>query len=87
MLQIGQRAREFKLYGVLRDRVGEYSLQSLKGNWLVLFFYPADFSFICPTEVVGFGKPNVSAGPERFSSTSLEGEEKGEGGLSLTFNC
>ena len=56
MLRIGQKAPEFRLSGVLRGKVDEYSLTSLTGNWLVLFFYPADFSFICPTEVVGFSK-------------------------------
>jgi alkyl hydroperoxide reductase subunit AhpC len=36
--------------------VSEYSLGASKGKWLVLFFYPADFTFICPTEVTGFSK-------------------------------
>jgi alkyl hydroperoxide reductase subunit AhpC len=30
------------------------TLRSLRGRWVVLFFYPADFSFVCPTEVRGF---------------------------------
>jgi peroxiredoxin 2/4 len=30
------------------------SLRELRGKWVVLFFYPADFSFVCPTEVRGF---------------------------------
>lgn len=30
------------------------ALRSLRGRWVVLFFYPADFSFVCPTEVRGF---------------------------------
>jgi hypothetical protein len=34
----------------------ELYLQRLKGKWLVLFFYPADFTFVCPTEVTGFGR-------------------------------
>lgn len=38
---------------------GEYkkiSLHDYKGKWLVLFFYPRDFTFICPTEIEEFGK-------------------------------
>ena len=31
------------------------SLADYKGKWLVLFFYPRDFTFICPTEIKGFG--------------------------------
>lgn len=30
------------------------SLAGLRGRWVVVFFYPADFSFVCPTEVRGF---------------------------------
>ncbi|GEM_PF-1199680 len=32
------------------------SLSDYKGKWLVLFFYPRDFTFICPTEIQEFGK-------------------------------
>ena len=31
------------------------SLHDYKGKWLVLFFYPRDFTFICPTEIAEFG--------------------------------
>ena len=55
-LRIGDRAPEFKAQGILGGRVGEYSLTAYKGKWLVLFFYPADFTFICPTEVSGFDR-------------------------------
>jgi alkyl hydroperoxide reductase subunit AhpC len=55
-LQVGDPAPDFKVKGVLRGEVADYSLRAYKGKWLVLFFYPADFTFICPTEVVGFSK-------------------------------
>src|SRR3954468_15665634 len=32
------------------------SLADFHGKWLVLFFYPRDFTFICPTEIEEFGK-------------------------------
>ena len=32
--------------------------QSYKGKWLVLFFYPKDFTFVCPTEIAAFGDLN-----------------------------
>jgi len=47
-LRIGDKAPDFKVKGVLRAKVAEYSLSSYPGKWLVLFFYPADFTFICP---------------------------------------
>ena len=53
-LGIGDQAPEFRVSGVFQDAIGEYRLSAYKGKWLVLFFYPADFTFICPTEVVGF---------------------------------
>jgi peroxiredoxin 2/4 len=52
----GDNAPDFKAQGFFRGNVSEYSLASCKGKWLVLFFYPADFTFICPTEVTGFSR-------------------------------
>ena len=56
LLRIGDSAPDFKAKGILGAQVGDYSLAAHKGKWLVLFFYPADFTFICPTEVTGFSK-------------------------------
>ena len=56
LLRIGDSAPDFTARGILGGQVGEYSLASFKNKWLVLFFYPADFTFICPTEVTGFSK-------------------------------
>lgn len=55
-LRIGDQAPHFTVKGVFQGEVADYSLSTYKGKWLVLFFYPADFTFICPTEVVGFSK-------------------------------
>lgn len=54
MLTIGSPAPPFELTGVHRGQVGRHRLADYRGRWVVLFFYPADFSFICPTEVTGF---------------------------------
>lgn len=32
--------------------------QDYKGKWKVVFFWPKDFTFVCPTEIAGFGKAN-----------------------------
>jgi alkyl hydroperoxide reductase subunit AhpC len=45
--------------GVTAYRNGEFkkvSLTDYQGKWLVLFFYPRDFTFVCPTEIRGFAK-------------------------------
>lgn len=55
-LRVGELAPQFKVKGILAGQVADYALDSCKGKWLVLFFYPADFTFICPTEVTGFSK-------------------------------
>ena len=51
MLTIADPAPDFVLPGVHQGKVREYSLREARGNWLVLFFYPADFTFVCPTEL------------------------------------
>jgi peroxiredoxin 2/4 len=53
-LRIGALAPDFKTKGVFEGEVRDYSLSMYREKWVVLFFYPADFTFICPTEVVGF---------------------------------
>lgn len=54
MLCVGDRFPEFELTGVERGEIKEFKSSSLRGRWAVIFFYPEDFSFICPTEVTGF---------------------------------
>ncbi|MBI2358020.1 MAG: peroxiredoxin [Deltaproteobacteria bacterium] len=56
MITVGKSAPDFTLKGIYQGRVGDYTLKPYRRKWLVLFFYPADFTFICPTEVVGFSK-------------------------------
>lgn len=56
MLRVGDRAPDFTLPGIFQGKVSDHSIKTYKGKWLVLFFYPADFTFICPTEVTGFSK-------------------------------
>lgn len=55
-LQVGSAAPEFRMEGVQdpKQDYRQYSLTDYRGKWVVLFFYPADFTFICPTEITGF---------------------------------
>jgi peroxiredoxin (alkyl hydroperoxide reductase subunit C) len=57
MLKLNQPAPEFKqpAYEAGKDFT-EVSLSDQKGKWVVLFFYPRDFTFVCPTEIRGFAK-------------------------------
>lgn len=56
---IGKPAPDFKLQGVREHEASgfeEVHLSDLREKWVVLFFYPRDFTFICPTEITGFSK-------------------------------
>src|SRR3954468_14261220 len=62
MLGIGQKFPQFNLKGVvsndLKTAFTEVTNGSFKGKWLVLFSYPKDFTFVCPTEIKGFNELN-----------------------------
>ena len=51
MLRIGQTIPEFELDVFQNNDVRKIKLSDYRGQWLVLIFYPADFTFICPTEL------------------------------------
>jgi peroxiredoxin (alkyl hydroperoxide reductase subunit C) len=54
---VGKKAPLFKAPAVLNgvEIVSDFSLQQYLGKkYVVLFFYPADFTFVCPTEIVAF---------------------------------
>lgn len=51
-LQVGKPAPDFTVEMVNNNQVSKVSLADLKGKWAVLFFYPLDFTFVCPTEIV-----------------------------------
>jgi alkyl hydroperoxide reductase subunit AhpC len=51
---VGQEAPEFKGQAVVNGDIKEISLSDYKGKWKVLFFYPLDFTFVCPTEITSF---------------------------------
>ncbi|CAM3668341.1 peroxiredoxin [Marinicrinis lubricantis] len=50
---VGKKAPDFRMETALGDgkEFGHASLEDYKGKWLVLFFYPLDFTFVCPTEI------------------------------------
>ena len=60
MLTIGDQLPEFKLTSVVSLEKGQEFTQitneSYPGKWKVLFFWPMDFTFVCPTEIAEFGR-------------------------------
>lgn len=51
---VGRQAPDFALEGVLNGKFSTYRLSDYQGKWVVLFFYPLDFTYVCPTEILGF---------------------------------
>ncbi|KAI1894706.1 hypothetical protein AGOR_G00118510 [Albula goreensis] len=51
---VTQQAPFFKGTAVHHGEFKEIGLDDFKGKYLVLFFYPLDFTFVCPTEIISF---------------------------------
>jgi alkyl hydroperoxide reductase subunit AhpC len=62
MLGVGEKFPEFKLKAVvsteMKDAFKELTQDDYPGKWKVYFFWPKDFTFVCPTEIAAFGKLN-----------------------------
>lgn len=60
MLTVGDKFPEFSLTAVtsadFKTGFSKVTNESYKGKWLVVFFWPKDFTFVCPTEIVGYAK-------------------------------
>ncbi len=60
MLTVGDKLPAFNVKAVVSLEKGKEFSQvdnnTYKGKWLILFFWPKDFTFICPTEIAEFGK-------------------------------
>jgi peroxiredoxin (alkyl hydroperoxide reductase subunit C) len=54
---VTKEAPDFTADAVLPDgSFGQITLSSLRGKYVVLFFYPLDFTFVCPSEILAFNK-------------------------------
>jgi peroxiredoxin (alkyl hydroperoxide reductase subunit C) len=52
---VGKEAPDFKAQAVMPDgSFQEVSLAEMRGKYVMLFFYPLDFTFVCPTEIIAF---------------------------------
>ena len=66
-LRVGQKAPDFNATAVVDQEFKEISLSQYKGKYVVLFFYPLDFTFVCPTEITAFS--------DRYSDFSSKNTE------------
>jgi peroxiredoxin (alkyl hydroperoxide reductase subunit C) len=62
MLGVGQKFPQFNVKATvstdLKTAFTDVSNETYAGKWKVVFFWPKDFTFVCPTEIVAFGKLN-----------------------------
>ena len=62
MLGVGQKFPDFALTGVVANEFDKafkpVDSKSIRGKWAIVFFWPMDFTFVCPTEVAAVGSLN-----------------------------
>jgi alkyl hydroperoxide reductase subunit AhpC len=64
---VGNKAPEFSTNALANGEEKQISLNDFNGKWKVLFFYPLDFTFVCPTEIIAYSDAN-----EHFSKLNCE---------------
>ncbi|VDD96576.1 unnamed protein product [Enterobius vermicularis] len=91
-VQIGAPAPNFTTEGVVDGSFKKISLSDYKGKWVVLFFYPLDFTFVCPTEIIAFSdrieefrklnvQPIAASTDSKFSHLAWIERPRTDGGL------
>jgi peroxiredoxin (alkyl hydroperoxide reductase subunit C) len=55
-VKLGESVPVFEAQAYVGGAFKKVTLEDFKGKWVVLFFYPLDFTFVCPTELRGFAK-------------------------------
>jgi peroxiredoxin (alkyl hydroperoxide reductase subunit C) len=67
-IKVTSPAPKFKAQGVVNGDIKEIALDDYlgQGKWVVLFFYPLDFTFVCPTEIIAFS--NAAAEYEKIGA-------------------
>ena len=53
-LRVGQQAPDFEATAVVDQEFKNIKIADYRGKYVVLFFYPLDFTFVCPTEIIAF---------------------------------
>tara|TARA_B100000214_G_C23891658_1_gene592080 strand:- start:437 stop:1033 length:597 start_codon:yes stop_codon:yes gene_type:complete len=66
-LRVGMQAPDFAATAVVDQEFKDITLSMFKGKYVVLFFYPLDFTFVCPTEITAFS--------DRYSDFSSKNTE------------
>ena len=69
-MQINQPIPAFKVQAYHRETFKTVTHEDLLGKWHVLFFYPADFTFVCPTELADLAEKYEELKASPFAARS-----------------
>jgi len=58
-LRVGQSAPDFTATAVVDQEFKTIKLSDYRGKYVILFFYPLDFTFVCPTEITAFSDRHI----------------------------
>lgn len=92
MTCVGQKFPEFNLPAVINKKISSTKLNDFKGKYLVMLFYPLDFTFVCPTEILAFNdaidqfkernaEVIVLSGDSVYSHLAWQNVERKSGGI------
>lgn len=59
-LKVGSPAPDFKAKAFVSGQFKDVGLKDFQGKWVCLFFYPLDFTFVCPTEIRAFAQHDAA---------------------------
>ncbi|CAG5077389.1 Oidioi.mRNA.OKI2018_I69.PAR.g8699.t1.cds [Oikopleura dioica] len=90
--EIGEKAPTWTCKAVVDEEFVDISSSDYKDKWLILFFYPLDFTFVCPTEIIAFSEAAKSfreincevvaaSCDSQFTHLAWMNQPKKEGGL------
>lgn len=82
MSLINKEVSDFTVQAFHEDAFKEISKKDILGKWSVFFFYPADFTFVCPSEL-----EDLANTYEAFGSFTLKKVESLKYGLNKLFFC
>lgn len=68
-VKVGKPVPDVQLEAYVNGEMTKISLSDYRGKWVVLFFYPLDFTFVCPTEITGFA--NAEADFKKYNAVVL----------------
>jgi peroxiredoxin (alkyl hydroperoxide reductase subunit C) len=83
---VGKPAPDFELEGYFKGSFGTYKLSNCRGKWVILLFYPLDFTFVCPTEVLNFSGEIDELSQLNCEIFGISVDSQEDGGLGGTLN-